>query len=127
MKGNKLIGILTEEDIVVKRAQDIIDITGNESMEKGRLANAFVLTPLKEHVPSFVESNIECLTDHCARKRIRNDRGPNETKKVLRFLLTKRCTQILASTKVNIIILLNFYPFSKGKYTNLQRLECGVG
>ena len=54
VKGNKLLGIATEEDIVVKTAQDIIDITGNESMEKARLANAFVLTPLKEHVPSFV-------------------------------------------------------------------------
>ena len=54
VKGNKLIGIATEEDIIVKTAQDIIDITGNESMEKARLANAFVLTPLKEHVPSFV-------------------------------------------------------------------------
>lgn len=54
VKGNKLIGIAGEEDIVVKTAQDIIDITGNESMEKGRLANAFVLTPLKEHVPSFM-------------------------------------------------------------------------
>ena len=54
VKRNKLIGIATEEDIVVKTVQDIIDITGNESMEKARLANAFVLTPLKEHVPSFV-------------------------------------------------------------------------
>lgn len=55
VKGNKLIGIATEEeDIVVKTAQDIIDITGSERMEKARLANAFVLTPLKEHVPSFV-------------------------------------------------------------------------
>ena len=33
-KGNKLKGIATEEDIVVRTAQDIIDITGNESMEK---------------------------------------------------------------------------------------------
>ena len=33
-KGNKLIGIATEEDIVVRTAQDIIDITCNESMEK---------------------------------------------------------------------------------------------
>ena len=49
-KGNKLIGIATEDNIVVKTAQDIIDITSNESMEKARLANAFVLTPLKEHV-----------------------------------------------------------------------------
>ena len=45
VKGNKLIGILTEVEIVVKTAQDIIEITGNESMEKARLANAFVLTP----------------------------------------------------------------------------------
>ena len=34
VQGNKLIGIATEEDVVVKTAQDIIDITGNESMEK---------------------------------------------------------------------------------------------
>ena len=54
VQGNKLIGIATEEDVVVKTAQDIIDITGNESMEKARLANAIVLTPLKEHVPCFV-------------------------------------------------------------------------
>lgn len=54
MKGNKLIGIAGQEDIVVKTAQDIIDITANESMEKARLANAFVLTPLKEHVPNFM-------------------------------------------------------------------------
>ena len=47
VQGNKLIGIATEEDVVVKTAQDIIDITGNESMEKVRLANAIVLTPLK--------------------------------------------------------------------------------
>ena len=49
-----MIGIATEEDVVVKTAQDIIDITGNESMEKARLANAIVLTTLKEHVPCFV-------------------------------------------------------------------------
>lgn len=36
VKGNKLVGIATEEDIVVKTAQDIFDITGNESMEKAR-------------------------------------------------------------------------------------------
>ena len=54
MKGNKLIGIATKEDIVVKTAQDIIDITDNESIEKVQLANAFVLTPLKESVLSFV-------------------------------------------------------------------------
>ena len=36
VKGNKLIGIATEEDIVVKTAQDIIDITSNESMKKAR-------------------------------------------------------------------------------------------
>ena len=54
VKGKRVIGIATEEDIVVHMAQDIIDLTSDETVEKARLANAFVLTPLQGHVPSFV-------------------------------------------------------------------------
>ena len=54
VKGKRLIGIAVEEDIFVHTAQDIIDITKDETKEKARLANAFVLTPLQEHVPSLV-------------------------------------------------------------------------
>lgn len=53
VKGNRLIGIASE-DVFVRTAQDIIDITNDETKEKARLANAFVLTPLQEHVPSLV-------------------------------------------------------------------------
>lgn len=35
-------------------AQDIIHVTNDETKEKARLANAFVLTSLEEHVPSLV-------------------------------------------------------------------------
>lgn len=54
VKGKCVIGIVTEEDIVVNTAQDIIDLTSDETVEKARLANTFVLTPLQDHVPSFV-------------------------------------------------------------------------
>lgn len=54
VKGKRVIGIATEEDIVVNTAQDIIDLTSDETVEKARLANAFILTPLQDHVPSFV-------------------------------------------------------------------------
>ena len=54
VKGKRLIGIAVEEDVFVRTAQDIIDITKDETKEKARLANAFVLTPLQEHVPSLV-------------------------------------------------------------------------
>lgn len=53
VKGKRLIGIAVE-DVFVCTAQDIIDITKDETKEKAKLANAFVLTPLQEHVPSLV-------------------------------------------------------------------------
>ena len=54
VKGNRLIGIASEEDVIVHTAQDIMDVTNDETKEKARLANAFVLTPLQEQVPSLV-------------------------------------------------------------------------
>ena len=53
IRGNKIIGVTSEEDIFARTAQDIIDATHDENKEKARLANAFVLTPLHKHVPSF--------------------------------------------------------------------------
>ena len=53
MKGNKVIGISSEEDVFVHTAQDIIDLKLSET-EKARLANAFVLTPVQKHVPKYV-------------------------------------------------------------------------
>ena len=47
---NRLIGIASEGDVFVHTAQDIMDVTNNETKEKARLANAFVLTPLQEPV-----------------------------------------------------------------------------
>ena len=54
IRGNKIIGVASEEDIFARTAQDIIDATYDENKEKARLANAFVLTPLHKHVPSFM-------------------------------------------------------------------------
>lgn len=48
-----MIGVASEEDIFVHPAQDIIDLTGDEKTENARLANAFVLTPVKKHVCSL--------------------------------------------------------------------------
>lgn len=53
IRGNRIIGVASEEDIFVRTAQDIIDVTRDENKEKARLANGFVLTPLQKHVPSF--------------------------------------------------------------------------
>ena len=53
VRGNRIVGIASEEDIFVRTAQDIIEVTNDQSKEKARQANAFVLTPLQEHVPSF--------------------------------------------------------------------------
>ena len=54
VKGNKVIGVSSEEDVFVHTAQDIIEVIHSETTEKARLANAFVLTPLQKHVPSYV-------------------------------------------------------------------------
>ena len=53
IKGNRILGLASEEDIFVRTAQDIIDVTNDQTKEKARQANAFVLTPMQEHVPSF--------------------------------------------------------------------------
>ena len=54
VKGNKVIGVSSEEDVFVHTAQDIIEVIHSETTEKARLANAFVLTPLQKHVLSYV-------------------------------------------------------------------------
>lgn len=53
IRGNKIIRVASEEDIFVRTAQDIIDVTHDRSRKKAQLANLFVLTPLQKHVPSF--------------------------------------------------------------------------
>ena len=53
-KGNRIYGLATESDVFVSSAQDVIDIVKNGNVEKARQANAFVLVPIQEHVPSFV-------------------------------------------------------------------------
>ena len=54
VKGNKLIGLATESECVLTTAQDIIDVVKAESNERAKQANAFLLAPLQDHVPSFV-------------------------------------------------------------------------
>ena len=54
VKGNKVIGVASEEDVFVHNAQDIIEVSNSQTTEKARLANAFVLTPVQKHVPSYV-------------------------------------------------------------------------
>ena len=54
VKGNKKIGYANENEIAVNFAQDIIDMIANGKYEKAKQANAFVLTPLQDHVPSFI-------------------------------------------------------------------------
>lgn len=54
VKGNRLIGLATENECVVATAQDIMNVVNNKEYEKAKQANAFLLAPLQEHVPSFV-------------------------------------------------------------------------
>lgn len=54
VKGNRLIGLASENDVVLKTAEDIINIVNDEKSEKAKLANAFVLTPLQEDRKSVV-------------------------------------------------------------------------
>ena len=44
----------SEEEVVLKTAEDIINIVKDENNEKAKLANAFLLAPLQEHVPPFI-------------------------------------------------------------------------
>lgn len=54
VKGNKIIGLATERDVIVNSAQDILNVVKNREYELAKQANAFILAPLQEHVPSFV-------------------------------------------------------------------------
>lgn len=54
VKGNKIIGLATESECVITTAQDILKVVKNENYEKAKQANAFLLAPLQDHVPSFV-------------------------------------------------------------------------
>lgn len=53
VKGNRIIGFETQNEVSVSTAQDVIDIVNSAPYEKAKLANAFVLSPVVEHVPSF--------------------------------------------------------------------------
>ena len=50
----RLIGLATENECVVTTAQDIMNVVKNQEYEKAKQANACLLAPLQEHVPSFV-------------------------------------------------------------------------
>ena len=54
MWGDRIVGLATEDEVVVSTAQEIIDIVNNKDFEKAQQANAFMLTPLEEHIPAFV-------------------------------------------------------------------------
>ena len=54
VNGNRLIRLATEKDCVVTTAQDITNVVKNQEYEKAKQANAFLLAPQQEHVPSFV-------------------------------------------------------------------------
>ena len=53
VKGNRIIEFATEDEVSVTIAQDIVDIVNSTPYEKAKLVNAFVLSPLVDHVPSF--------------------------------------------------------------------------
>lgn len=53
VKGNRIIGFATQNEVSVSTAQDIIYIVNSTPHEKAKLANAFVLASVVEHVPSF--------------------------------------------------------------------------
>ena len=53
VKGNRIIGFATQNEVSVSTAQDIIDIVNSAPYKKAKLANAFVLSSVVEHVPSF--------------------------------------------------------------------------
>ena len=54
VKGNRLIGLATENECVVTTAQDIMNVVKSQEYKKAKQANAFLSAPLEEHVPSFV-------------------------------------------------------------------------
>ena len=54
VRGDRIFRLAMEDEVVVSTAQEIIDIVNNKDLEKGKQANAFMLTPLQEHIPAFV-------------------------------------------------------------------------
>lgn len=54
IKGNTVYGLATNTEVIATSAQDLIDIVRDSNVEKAKQANAFMLVPLQEHVPSFV-------------------------------------------------------------------------
>jgi len=54
VQGNRIVGLATENRVVVSTAQDIINIVQSADSVKAKQANAFVLTPLQEHIPTFI-------------------------------------------------------------------------
>lgn len=54
VKGNRLIGLAYETEVLLKTAEDTINVVKDENTEKAKQANAFILAPLEEHVPSFI-------------------------------------------------------------------------
>ena len=54
VKGNKLIGIASQEEPVVNSAKDILEFIEDEKLEKAKQANLFLLSPTQEKVPPFI-------------------------------------------------------------------------
>ena len=52
-KGNKITGLATECDVIVSSAQHIFSVLKNREYKLAKQANAFILAPLKDHIPSF--------------------------------------------------------------------------
>ena len=54
VKGNKIIGLATEQEITVTSAQDILNVVKNKEHDLAKQANAFILAPLQDHILPFV-------------------------------------------------------------------------
>lgn len=52
VKGNKIIGLATERNVIVSSAQDILNVVKNSEYELAKEANAFILAPLQDHLLS---------------------------------------------------------------------------
>ncbi|KAK3734785.1 hypothetical protein QZH41_007917 [Actinostola sp. cb2023] len=54
VRGNKVIGLASETDVILRNANDIINIVNDNSCKKAKQANAFILTPLRDNVPPYI-------------------------------------------------------------------------
>lgn len=54
IRSNKIYGIAQEEDLIVRTAEDIIQVAGDKSLQKTKLVNAFILAPVYLSEPIFV-------------------------------------------------------------------------